>query len=316
MTLNFPRYLHAKQTIDDRALNKDVLQALQTILENHPPATPLLITEIGAGIGTMLTRLLRWRILPAQVEYTLLDSMPENIAYAQTWLPQWAAEHGWQTTPNPDGSLTLQNPTQSLTCHFLHADLFDYIQQNPPQAHLLISHAVLDLLPMPASLQKIMRLLQPGGLAWLTINFDGVTTFQPEISLTDLQLPQAEIRMPAALDSHLETLYHQSMHTRPGGGDSQSGRHLFAHIAQSGAEILAAGASDWVVYPQKQGYPAEEAYFLHCILHFFEESLHQHPELDPRLLRAWLQKRRDQIEQNQLIYIAHQTDFLARRNFA
>lgn len=314
MTLNFPRYLRAKQTVDDRALNKDVLQALQTNLANHPPTTPLLVTEIGAGIGAMLTRLLRWRILPAQVEYTLLDSMTENIAYAQTWLPQWAAEHGWQTTPN-DGSLTLQNPTHKLTCRFLHADLFDHTQQNPPQAHLLIAHAVLDLLPMPASLQKIMQLLKPGGLAWLTINFDGVTTFQPEISLTDLQLPEAEIRLPAALDSHLENLYHQSMHTRPSGGDSQSGRHLFAHIAQSGAEILAAGASDWVVYPQKQGYPAEEAYFLRFILHFFEESLSQHPELDPRLLHAWLQKRRAQIEAAQLTYLAHQTDFLARRNF-
>ena len=43
--------------------------------------------EVGAGIGTMLARLLRWQILPAPVDYTLVDEMPENGRFALNWLP-------------------------------------------------------------------------------------------------------------------------------------------------------------------------------------------------------------------------------------
>src|SRR5438046_3193087 len=105
---------------------------------------------------------------------------------------------------------------------------------------------------------RLLTRAGPQGLAWLTINFDGVTTLEPTIDAT--------------LDAHIERLYHSTMDTRPTGGDSQSGRHLFGHLRGGGAEILAAGPSDWVVFARDGRYPADEAYFLHFILHFFEDS--------------------------------------------
>ena len=59
-------------------------------------------------------------------------------------------------------------------------------------------------------------------------------------------------------------------------------------------------------------YPADEKYFLHFILHFFEESLTGHKELDANAFADWLSKRRAQIERGDLVYIAHQMDFLAK----
>ncbi len=291
MEYSFPQYLLAKQSVDDRALNKDVLQALRL----HLSPSPLRVIELGAGIGTMLTRLLRWDILPPTATYILLDQMPENIAHAHQWLPLWAGQNGWQAQPTPQG-IHLQRGEQSVQVELIQADLFDYIPQKPQPAHLLIAHAVLDLLPMPQSLPPLLSLLQPGGLAWLTINFDGVTTLEPTLH------PE--------LDSRIESLYHLSMDKRPSGGDSQSGRHLFGHLKQAKAPILAAGASDWVVYPYNGEYPAQEAYFLHFILHFFEESLTRHPSLDPHAFAHWLQERHAQIDRAELVYIAHQMDFL------
>ncbi len=413
MEYSFPRYLLAKQTVDDRALNKDVLTALKSHLStanirlsaSHQPSVPqsaFNVIEVGAGIGTMLTRLLRWNILPPNVDYTLVDEMPENIAFARQWLPQWAQENGYQVETLPDETIHFSVSTsipQSIFIHFKQSDVFDYIRFSasqsdsalrssdasvahsvPPSADLLIAHAFLDLLPMPESLPQLFSLLKPGGLAWLTINFDGVTTLEPpfrspdssalssdsdirfsdssvvdsasdiclstsrqpsipESTADDLRLPDssaADLRLPdssaaglrfsdssvvdirlsapqsvpESVDSLIERLYHQTMDTRPTGGDSRSGRHLFKHLAKAGAEILAAGASDWVVYPVKGQYPADEAYFLHFILHFFETSLANHPELDPHLLAEWLKQRRAQIERAELIYIAHQMDFL------
>jgi hypothetical protein len=81
---------------------------------------------------------------------------------------------------------------------------------------------------------------------------------------------------------------------------------------RAGAHILAAGPSDWVVYANDGKYPGDEAYFLYFILHFFEESLTGQPTLDAAAFANWLARRRAQIENGELVYIAHQMDFLAR----
>jgi SAM-dependent methyltransferase len=86
---SFPRYLLSKQSVDDCALNKDVLNALKRNL----PQQPVRIIEVGAGIGTMLKRLVRWGII-CKADYVLVDEMAENIAYAQEWIPQWGTEAG------------------------------------------------------------------------------------------------------------------------------------------------------------------------------------------------------------------------------
>jgi hypothetical protein len=95
-------------------------------------------------------------------------------------------------------------------------------------------------------------------------------------------------------------------------GDCRAGRHLFNHLPAAGAEILAAGSSDWVVFPVENGYESDEAYFLQHILHFFESTLTDHADLDQEEFEKWLSVRRKQIERGQLTYIAHQIDFLGK----
>jgi hypothetical protein len=103
------------------------------------------------------------------------------------------------------------------------------------------------------------------------------------------------------------------MDRRPTGGDSKSGRHLFRHLLQVNVEILAAGASDWVVHAVGGKYREDEAYFLDFILHFYEESLAGHPELGEKVFLDWLAKRRAQLKRGELVYIAHQLDFLVKQ---
>jgi hypothetical protein len=293
---SFPRYLLSKQTVDDRALNTDVWD----LLALHLPMTPwgpARIIEIGAGIGTMPTRLLRWRLL-TRMTYEMVDSLQENIDFARTWLPQWTEQEKMRCEQSRDNGLRLFDDTRDLRLSLHCADVFEYIDAEPPKADLLIANAFLDLLPLPDSLPKLFSLLKPEGLAWLTLNFDGVTTFEPVID--------------PALDAQIERSYHQTMDKRPTGGDSRSGRHLFKYLQDAGADILAAGPSDWVVYSQNGKYPSDEAYFLHFILHFFEQSLAGHPDLDADAFAAWLQERHAQIDRGQLVYIAHQMDFLVQ----
>lgn len=291
MKYSFPDYLLSKQSVDDRALNKDVLSALKGNL----PGGPIRIIEVGAGIGTMLRRLVRWDVVH-QCEYVLVDEMAENVEFASAWIPQWAEEAGLGVEGSGN-RIRLFNETHYINVQLEQADVFAFIQKNNEPADLLIAHAFLDLLPMPESLPKLFTLTQ--GLAWLTVNFDGVTTFEPTID--------------AVLDERIERLYHQTMDMRPTGGDSRSGRHLFGHLQSAGTDILAAGASDWVVHAVNRKYPDDEAYFLHFILHFFEESLAGHSALDTSAFVEWMMERRAQIERGELVYIAHQMDFLVKQ---
>ena len=292
MDYSFPRYLLAKQTVDDRALNKDVVNALRA----HLPSEPLTLIEVGAGIGTMLKRLVEWDILCAG-EYVLVDAMDENIAYAREWIPRWAAETGLSVEwVNPD-QLHLCSPGRDIYIRLEHADVFDFALRNEKPADVLIAHAFLDLLPLPESLGRVLQLTN--GLAWLTINFDGLSTLQPEID--------------RALDEKIERLYHASMDTRMSGGDSRTGRNLFEHLRAARAEILAAGASDWVVHAHGGKYPAEEKYFLQFILGFFESALNDCPDLNRAAFTNWLTRRHEQVERGELVYIAHQMDFLIRK---
>ena len=293
MNYSFPQYLHAKQSVDDRALNKDVFNSLKA----HLPQESIRIIEVGAGIGTMLKRLVCWDGI-RKAEYVMVEKLTENLEYASAWIPQWAEETGLSVERSGKNQLQIFNSVYDIHIQLVQADVFDFIPKNKTPFDLLIAHAFLDLLPMPESLAKLLTLTNH--LAWLTLNFDGVTTFEPTIE--------------PALDEKIERLYHQTMNMRPSGGDSQSGRHLFNYLKIVKAEILAAGSSDWVVHSIHGKYPQDEAYFLHFILHFFEESLKDNKELNETLFSEWLKKRHEQISRGELVYVAHQLDFLAKVN--
>lgn len=291
MDNSFQHYLLSKQTVDDRALNKDVVHALRV----HLPPESVSVIEVGAGIGTMLKRLIEWNIFCAG-DYILVDEMDANIAYAREWIPQWAAGAGLSVERIVRNQLRVYDQARDVRIRFECADVFDFIQNNENPADLLIAHAFLDLIPMPESLEKILSLTNR--LAWLTINFDGISAFQPTID--------------PSLDEKIERLYHESMDMRSTGGDSRTGRKLYGHLGSIDAEILAAGASDWVVFGNNGKYPADEKYFLQFILHFFENSLKDCDELNSAAFKNWLAKRYEQVERGELVYFAHQIDYLVK----
>lgn len=305
MDYSFTRYLSAKKSVDDRALNRGVLD---TLIKSLPPSTsthPLQVLEVGAGIGTMLERLLEWHVFQ-HVSYLGIDSEPENIAHAQQRLPSWAAGQNFQISL-PEARqggrieaapIRLSRPGQSVSAQFIHQDLFDLLKDPAHQQvyDVLIAHAFLDLIDLPSALPRVLRLLKPGGLFYFTLNFDGETIFEPASD--------------QALDAEIMGAYHRSMDER-GTGHSRTGRRMFTELARAGGRILNAGSSDWVVFPVNGVYPFDEAYFLHHILSFVSDSLTS--RIPPERLQPWLAFRHAQVEQAELVYLAHQLDFTGIR---
>jgi SAM-dependent methyltransferase len=278
MTTSFARYLAAKRPIDDRSLNAHVWETVAAAL----PQRPLSILELGAGIGTMIDRLAARDVWAPGGRYEAIDADAALIDAARERLAGAVLPF----------ELSLQA-----------ADVFTAIARTDrAPADLLIAHAFLDLLDLPRALPVLLSALAPGGLFYFTLNFDGITILEPAID--------------PGFDELIMRLYHQTMDERRVdgrlSGDSRSGRHLLSLIPAVGGEVLAAGSSDWVVVPRRGGYPGDEAYFLHHILHFMETSLAGHPALDAAGFGRWLARRRAQIDAGELIYIAHQIDIAGR----
>ena len=293
---DFQRYLNAKKTVDDRALNATVWARLAEEIDLKEKKLDVL--EIGMGTGTMLERLLERRVL-LRAAYTGLDAQVENIRAAQINLPNWSAQQGL-TYDSVEGTIRLHGDGVDIECCLISQDLYDFLDgvNRNRQWDVLLANAFLDLVDVAATLPRLAGLLRPGGLAYFSINFDGLSIFEPAVD--------------AHLDKAVLDAYHSSMDRREGGGSSQTGRTLFSWLQKAGFQVLAAGASDWVVFPGPDGYSGDEKYFLQHILHFVETTLQNPSDLPPERVQEWLALRRQQLEQEQLVYIAHQLDFLAK----
>jgi hypothetical protein len=301
---NFQRYLEAKKSVDDRSLNRGVWERLRAELPEQEKNNPLEILEIGAGIGTMFERLVEWGLL-TYVQYTAIDLDPENIRSAERYLLDWGKRLNWRVSQE-DQRLTFTRDARWLELNLQTISLDDFIEKSLPTKSrwdLLVAHAFLDLIDLPKKLPDLLSLLREGGLYYFTINFDGVTILEPIIK--------------PDLDMQVVSLYHRSMDERSLGGhlhgDSMTGRHLFSYLEGPSSEFLAAGASDWVVHPSAGRYPADEGYFLDYIIHTIHQQLIDHPELDREEFLEWIEKRHDQVDQGELVFIAHQLDFLGRK---
>ncbi|MGB9951366.1 class I SAM-dependent methyltransferase [Haloarcula marismortui] len=295
MTKSFQRYLRAKRTVDDRALDRRLVKLLREQLADRATDSdgPLRILEIGAGIGTMLARFLDWDVLPAgEVHYTAVDLQSENVARLPDHIRNWAADRQMSVRHGP---LVLDSENRRVEIEAVQADAVAHATGTDGEYDLLVGAALLDILDR-RELPTLLDPLAPGGLYYFPLTFDGATRFQPS--------------HPA--DRTVERLYHEHMDGKQG-GDSRAGSDVLGRLQRlDGTTLSAVAGSDWVVRPIDGSYPADEAYFLRYILDTIEDAVGEVAGRDFEGLADWLAGRREQVAAAELLYHAHQLDFLGR----
>ncbi|MGW8195689.1 MAG: class I SAM-dependent methyltransferase [Desulforhopalus sp.] len=294
------RYLAAKKTIDDRAINQHVWETLRRMLPHAADGEPVKILELGAGIGTMLERLVDWRLLTGNSTYLATDMDPGHLTAARKYLSQWAARHGhsWSWTDG-GGKLCTAKAEISLTLEPARIEELAVRAGSLGPFHLIIAHAVLDLVDFPAVLPQFLARLAKNGLAYFTCNFDGDTVFLPHFEG----------------EREIIRRYHTSMEERLSGA-SHTGRRLLAFLPRAGSEILAAGSSDWIIHPRGTGYSFNETFFLHAIIDTVANQLARE-ECSPSeraTLTTWTRLRHQQVENNELIFLARHLDLLVQHH--
>jgi len=298
MTDSFQRYLRAKRTVDDRALDRRVVGRLREAVRDRAAATtePFRVVDAGAGVGTMLTRAVEWDLLPdGDIEYVAVDIDGENVDAIRPHVEQWA--NGRETIRLGSDPFSIETAQQSITVRTVVDDVVTHAGKMDPTADLLVGVALLDLVEFE-ELETLLGCLASGGLCYFPITFDGATRFRP--------------RHPA--DDLIESRYHDHMDQKPGGNSQAGGDVLTAVQRMERATLLDAGGSDWIVRPIDGEYPSDEAYFLRHIVDSVESAVGELAGEDLPELNDWLDQRRAQIDDGELLYLTHQLDVLGRVN--
>ena len=285
----FIEYLEAKRSVDDRSLHPRVWAAFLREAEELRSRGTLEIAELGAGIGTMCQRVFS-ALGAAGLVYHLVDENPGLLEEAARRIPAFR--------PPDSGSL--------LDSVLLHpGDAADWLDGLPAGRvfQAVLANAFLDLVDIPAVLDRVFSRLGPGGLGYFTINYDGRTDFLPALEG----------------DGEILAAYNGSMRERKGSyfGTDSSGSRILGYLLDRGYPILDAGASDWVVAPRPDGagrigHTRDEETFLRAILGMVEDSVSRSTR-DPGRLSEWLKIRRTQVRDRTLVYVAHQLDILTRK---
>ncbi|MFC7154395.1 hypothetical protein ACFQPA_02860 [Halomarina halobia] len=296
----FLRYLRAKRTVDDRAVDRRVFDRLREGLAGRESARVL---DVGAGLGASLRRFLARGALPDRVEYALVELDEATLTAARESLPAWAGELGYEVSENASlgGDALLSRGEERVRVEFVRGDALAVAPGR--ECDLLVGQAFLDLVD-PSALPDLLSCLDAGGRWYFPITYDGGTRFAPA----------------HPLDDAVERAYHAHMDARPKAG-SAAARAVIGALPDR-ADLLAAAGSDWVVHPEDGGYPADEAYFLRYVLDTVAGAVGERTAdtnadggaatLDPDALEEWLTTRRAQVDAGELTYVAHQLDLLGR----
>ncbi len=298
MTGEFQRYLRAKRTVDDRALDRRLVETLRTELAARAASAdgPLRVLELGAGIGTMVTRCLDWEMVPeGHVQYTAVDLSEESIATLPGHVREWADDRGHTVTDDrTNGRLTVETGRTRVEVDAVVAEGVEYAREANAEADLVMGVALLDLIER-TELPTILGAVADGGLYYFPITVDGGTRFNPA--------------HPA--DRGVERLYHAHMDRKAGGSSRAGGEVLALLQSQPGVSVAAAG-SDWIVKPVDGAYPADEAVLLRHILRTVESAVTEVTDGEFDSLAEWLTTRRQQVDDAELVYHTHQLDLFGQ----
>ncbi|MCF7801506.1 MAG: class I SAM-dependent methyltransferase [Candidatus Marinimicrobia bacterium] len=286
---DYTRYLAIKKGIDDTSLNPEVWKQLTLFLEKSQTGEPPRILEIGGGIGTMIQRLLEADLLKNAM-YTAIEVEPDFKTAAAEELDRWCARHARTFSSNQE-MWRVESDAGDVRIKWQTGDILQMVDDIPPATYdLIIGHAVVDLLPVPLVLPRILARLKPGAAFYFSLNYAGETRFRPS----------------HPRDGEILRAYHHDMDWRfpeLTWQASRTGLHLGEWLEAAGHAVVVNGSSDWSLGSANTADEAKR-YFIANILDTIEQAL-----VGLQGVSDWVNERRSQLAAGELHYFAANQDY-------
>jgi SAM-dependent methyltransferase len=287
-------YFEAKAFVDEKSLHqptKSLFLALAQGLKGR-------VLDLGCGSGKMLQRLLKWGI-SGSTAYVGVDPDPRVV---KPFVHTFNSLFGQVETKAKENRIEITAPG-GIQILLYTSGAEDFLRQHS-QFEVMTSCSFFDLVDVYTVLPLVYEKLRRGGCVYFVCNFDGETHFEPVIS--------------SQLDERVIRLYHDSMRRRNltlgiPDGDYCSGRQLAPVWQRCGGGVISLGSSDWVVRPSQGEYPEEERHLLQSIINFVAQALSGSSELAAEEIDLWVRERQRQLENGELIFVAHNLDFLGTK---
>ena len=129
MARSYSRYLAAKRSVDDRSLNRHVLDRGRVELAKLEGRS-VRIVEVGGGIGTMVARLVEMQMVQ-QAEYVLLDVDARLLTDARSWLSAWADSRRLAAVDDGKSLHIFGETGVDIVVHFATAELGEFLARSP-----------------------------------------------------------------------------------------------------------------------------------------------------------------------------------------
>jgi hypothetical protein len=166
---------------------------------------------------------------------------------------------------------------------------------------LVMAHAVMDLVNIPETLHGFQRLLRPGGLLYLTLNYDGVILFSA--AMGDRIRRDARVPLPPQ--------HGQSHHRRPALGIVAKRAPVNSESIVSEAPVDRGGQFGLDRSSSTTAVTREARLsFLETIVQTIQRQLQQDSAVDQHKLAQWAKHRITQITAGELIFMARNLDIL------
>lgn len=299
--IEFEKYLEAKYAVDSRSIDQQTFAEFVRIL--HTQKNPVLV-DLGTGTGAMIRRILS-AYVPHGSHFVGVDVSQDNLSAATAMVEQSLRKAGFEVRSGSKNELLAEKPGNRVMADMIRGDLFDEcVQDRLAAAHptAVSAHAFMDLVPLHPAVDFIARILRPGGVLYMSLNYDGVTSLFPAY-----ENPQFESRLLKVYDRSMDD---RTLRGSPTGG-SRTGRTLYDVCVAHGLEVVGIGPSDWTVFPWNGVYrDGEEMFLLAVLAMMYQEGL-RHDELERTEMDRWYEHRLNAVFGSTLALITHQLDVLA-----
>ena len=305
MRIDYTRYLWAKSTVDDRAINQEVLGFLdERLQEAGGRSASINVADIGGGVGSMLLRLLRMRTSKwPHLEYTIIDIKHDLLKEARRVVQAQTinrirkvsvedvgkepcvnsssgsdsiSKHSEQSYSKVEDDLPSLKLTE-VRVHFVLQDAVQHLLQSTDKYDLIIAASFMDLTSYSKILPAVRQAVTPRNrlaLMYAPFTFDGVTDLRPASCEGN------------SFDRWVESQFHArmgEMFEEATPDQHIAGRRLLSALREYDMRIRKCGSSSWVVHPEEDGYSQDEAYFLNCILTLIQGSISEGSGLDANI---------------------------------